>query len=196
MVRALNVLRHPVLDRRQKGWHRVATGLAGLLVGGATAWGGLLWQNEQTERLLQTQTRLQAAITQQIQLAEQAQQRQTEARLQAEQSGQWAKVGQHQQAWLALHSGLFTHLQRRGLQLERLQVDGPHITLQGRSTQMAAISAAQNALSHESQSALAMTSLLAEVEQLQFVWEGPWLEGLTPAQPTETMRPRRPGSSP
>lgn len=190
------MLHHPVLDRRQKWLHRAGTGLAGLLLGGAMAWAGLLWQSEQTERLRQTQTRLQAALQQQAQWAEQAQQRQNQARLQAEQSAQWAQVVQHQQAWGALHSGLQTHLQRNGLQLERLQTDGAQITLQGRSTQMAAITAAQNALSHESQSALAMTSLLAEVGQLQFVWQGPWPAASALPQTTQPVRPRRPGSAP
>jgi hypothetical protein len=193
---ALNLLHHPTLAWQQKWFHLIWTGLTGLLVGMASAWGALLWQASETDDLRQMQTRLQDSLNQQAQSAQEAQQRQRQARLQSGQLAQLARVDQHQQAWLRLHKGLQMHLQRQGVKLERLQFDGPNMALHGHSAQMSAITAGQKALSQDSQGPWVLSSLLVEADQLQFVWQGPGPEALTLAQTAVSNRPRITGAAP
>ena len=91
-MRALNLLHYPSLARQQKVFHRWWSSLAGLLLGGAVAWGWLQWQDIQTLRLRQTQSLLQASLTTRNQQAKEAVQGQTQLRLQAAQEGEQRKL--------------------------------------------------------------------------------------------------------
>lgn len=174
-MRALNVLHYPSLARQQKIFHRWWSSLAGLLLGGAIAWGWLQWQALQTVRLQQEQSLLQASVATRTQLAKEAVRRQTQSRLQTEQMAHLKKVAQHQQAWAALHDSLQTEAGQSGLRLERLQAEAEKIEFQGTSAHIDAITHAQQRLSDQLDHPLALASITtAPHEGVSFVWQAVW----------------------
>ena len=193
-MRALNVLHYPSLARQQKIFHRWWSSLAGLLLGGAIAWGWLQWQALQTVRLQQEQSLLQASVATRTQLAKEAVRRQTQSRLQTEQMAHLKKVAQHQQAWATLHDSLQTEARQSGLRLERLQAEAEKIEFQGTSAHVAAITDAQQRLSDQLDHPLVLASITtAPPLGVSFVWQAVW-----PAVPGASVVPlsRAPGPKP
>ena len=174
-MRALNLLHHPGLARQQKVFHRWWSSLAGLLLGGAMAWGWLQWQDLQTARLQQEKSLLQASLATRTQLSQEAARRQTQSRLETEQVAHLKQVAQHQQAWAALHDSLQTEARQGGLRLERLQAEVEKIEFHGTSLHVDAITHVQQRLSDQLDHPLALASITAAPhEGVSFVWQAVW----------------------
>ena len=174
-MRALNLLHYPSQARQQKVFHRWWSSLAGLLLGGAMAWGWLQWQDLQTARLQQEQSLLQASLATRTQLAKEAMRRQTQSRLETEQVAHLKQVAQHQQAWAALHDSLQTEARQGGLRLERLQAEVEKIEFHGTSLHVDAITHVQQRLSDQLDHPLALASITAAPhEGVSFVWQAVW----------------------
>ncbi len=174
-MRALNLLHYPSQARQQKVFHRWWSSLAGLLLGGAMAWGWLQWQDLQTARLQQEKSLLQASLATRTQLSQEAARRQTQSRLETEQVAHLKQVAQHQQAWAALHDSLQTEARQGGLRLERLQAEVEKIEFHGTSLHVDAITHAQQRLSDQLDHPLALASITAAPhEGVSFVWQAVW----------------------
>ena len=102
-----------------------------------------------------------------------------------------AQVQQHQQAWGRLFQAVLQEAGQGGWALERLQVDGDRLELQGRIRETQGLAAAQARLSEALQSPLKLVSLVAspvepsagQQSEQGFVWQGPW-----PALPTSALQ--------
>ena len=174
-MRDLNLLQYPGLARQNKVFHRWWSGLAGLFLGGALAWGSQQWQAVQTARLLQEQSQLQEALAARSQRVTEAVERQTRSRLQAEQLGQLKQIAQHQQAWVSLHEALHKESQRHGLRLQRLQAQVEKIELQGTIARFDAMTETRQNLSDQLDQTVALTSItVGPGEEVSFVWQAPW----------------------
>lgn len=174
-MRALNLLHYPSQARQQKVFHRWWSSLAGLLLGGAMAWGWLQWQDLQTARLQQEKSLLQASLATRTQLSQEAARRQTQSRLETEQVAHLKQVAQHQQAWAALHDSLQTEARQGGLRLERLQAEVEKIEFHGTSLHVDAITHVQQRLSDQLDHPLALASITAAPhEGVSFVWQAVW----------------------
>ena len=172
-MRALNLLHYPGLARQQKVFHRWWSGLAGLLLGSALAWGSQQWQAVQTARLLQEQSHLQEALALRAQRVKEAVQLQTRSRLQAEQLGQLEQIALHQQAWVSLHEAL--HQEGHGLRLQRLQAEAEKIELQGTMARFDAMTETRQNLSDQLDQTLGLTSItVGPGEAVSFVWQALW----------------------
>lgn len=174
-MRALNLLHYPSQARQQKVFHRWWSSLAGLLLGGAMAWGWLQWQDLQTARLQQEKSLLQASLATRTQLSQEAARRQTQSRLETEQVAHLKQVAQHQQAWAALHDSLQTEARQGGLRLERLQAEVEKIEFHGTSLHVDAITHVQQRLSDQLDHPLALASITAAPHKgVSFVWQAVW----------------------
>ena len=172
-MRALNLLHYPGLARQNRVFHRWWSGMAGLLLGSALAWGSQQWQAVQTARLLQEQSHLQEALVVHTQQTQESVQLQTRSRLQAEQLGQLEKVAQHQQAWVSLHEAL--HKEGHGLRLQRLQAEAEKIELQGTMARFDAMTETRQNLSEQLDQTLGLTSItVGPGESVSFVWQAFW----------------------
>lgn len=184
MSTAFNLLRYPMQARQRRMRWRWGTATTGFWVG-ALAGSGLLFALQadmaalEVERehgqaqALQDQTRLQ-----------QDKNRRDALLLVQRQQNQLAQVQQHQRAWDRLLQALLQGSARDGWRLERLQVDGERLELQGRIRDARALVAAQQRLSEALQQPLTLSSLLtgpaetadrrADTLDHVFVWQGVW----------------------
>lgn len=184
-MHALNLLHYPSLARQRKLFHHWWTGLAGLLLGSAVAWGWQQWQALETERLQQAQSQLQAAWAARTQRAKETASQQTRGRLQAEQVGHLKQIAEHQKAWLALHMALQQEAEDRGLRLDRLQAEADKIELQGTMARFDAMSDARQSLSDQLGHRFDLTSTTVGPGEAQvFVWQALW-----PAVPAVSSAP-------
>lgn len=192
-MRALNLLHYPTLARQQKVFHRWWSSLAGLLLGGAVAWGWLQWQDIQTLRLQQTQSLLQTSLATRHQQAKEALQGQTQLRLQAAQLVQLRQIALHQQAWASLHDLLQMEAQRSGLQLGRLQSDAENIELHGTTADVAAMTDAQQRLTDQLDHPLGLVSITTGPHaSVDFVWQThlPAVQGVSSAPLSRASGPK------
>ncbi len=174
-MRSLNLLHYPSQARQQKVFHRWWSSLAGLLLGGALAWGWLQWQDLQTTGLQQEQKRLQANLAARTQQAKEAAHRQTQSRMHAQQLAHLKQVGQQQQAWLSLHDSLQTEARLSGLRLERLQAESEKIELHGSGMPVDRVNQAQRRLSDQLEFPLTFASITATGhEGVSFVLQAMW----------------------
>ena len=174
-MRALNLLNYPSLARQQKVFHRWWSSWAGLLLGGAMAWGWLQWQDLQTARLQQEESLLQVSLATRTRLAKDAVRRQAQSRLQTEQMAHLKQVAKHQQAWADLHDSLQAEARHSGLRLERLQAEAEKIEFHGTSAHVDATTHAQQRLSEQMDRPLALASITtAPHEGVSFVWQAAW----------------------
>ena len=187
MNTTFNLLRYPVQAHQARLRWRVGSGLAGLLLGGAAAGAVLQWLQHDMQALAAEQAALQAQGTRwRDQAVSDKARQQTQARLQGQQA-LLAQVRQQQQAWQRLHQAVLAEAGQGAWVLERLQVDGDRLELQGRSRDVQALVRAQVRLSAQLPSPLALVSLEAPAADLSeagergaqqpghvFVWQGTW----------------------
>ena len=190
-MRPLNLLNYPSLARQRKVFHHWWTGLAGLLVGSAVAWGWQQWQALDTERLQQAQSPLQAAWAARMQRAKEISSQQARWRLQAEQVVHLQQIAKHQKAWMALHTALQQEAEDRGLRLQGLQAEADKIELQGQMARFEAMSDARQSLSDQLGHSFDLTSsTVGPGEALGFVWQASWpaAQGGLVAPPARTPK--------
>ena len=185
MRRSLNLLHYPSLARQQKIFHRCWSSLAGLCVGGAMAWLGLQWLDQQTPGLRQEQARLQADALRRTRGDAEAARSLGQSREQAGQGVQLEKIVQHQQAWVSLHDALQTEAGRSGLRLERLQAGAEKLLLQGTLPYAQAMPQARQNVSEPLAQGLEVTRLSVGANgESGFVWQAPWPSAQPSAAPT------------
>jgi hypothetical protein len=188
---AFNLLQYPMQVRQRRWRWRVASSLTGGVIGLLLAAVALHhWQQardalEAEHVLLLTQTahRRAQAVDEKLRL-------ETLARLQGQQQ-LLAQVQHHQQAWVRLYQAILQEAPQQGWALERLQVEGDRLELQGRLREAQALAPAQARLSQALQSPLTLVSLMTSPADPSdrhsgtqvFVWQGPW-----PALPTSLSR--------
>lgn len=182
MNAAFNLLRYPQQARQRRLRWRLLSSLAGvgvgLLLGGMAIYGLRLDQ----EALVAEHEKLQARSVQRHAQAGSDKLRQEALTTAQARQGRLAQVQQQQQLWLRLYQALVQEAGHGGWVLERLQVDGERLELQGRTREAHTLAAAQARLSETLQSPLALVSLVvsnADPSERQagehvFVWQGPW----------------------
>lgn len=176
MNTAFNLLHHPMQARQRRLRWRWASALAGGWVGLAMGWGVLYGVRQNLDALSSEHDRLMAQSVRQQAQAREDQTRQEAQALAQRQQAFLRQVQQHQEAWVRLHQAVMQEAGRTGWALERLQVDGDRLELQGRTRDAQALITAQLRLSEKLQSPLTLVSLVAspaDTGQL-FVWQGPW----------------------
>ena len=195
MNTAFNLLSYPMQAHRRRMRWRWGSAAAGLLAG-ACAGGGVLQLLQQDVATLSAERdRLQAQNAQAQSRLQQDKARREALALAQRQQNQLRLVQQHQQAWSRLQQALTEGVAHGDWRLERLQVDGERLELQGRIRDVRSLAAAQQRVSEALHSPLMLVSLLArpadgqerragEVEPV-FVWQGAWP---AVAAPPETRR--------
>lgn len=182
MNTAFNLLSYPMQARQRRRRWRGATAAAGLLVGVCMAGMALHGLREDMATLSHERDRLLAQSLQaKARLQQDQLRREGQALLQRQQS-QLGLVQQHQHAWQRLHQALVQGAAHDGWLLERLQVDGERLELQGRIGDVRSLAAAQQRLSEALHSPLVLVSVLASPAQGAeqpagerghvFVWQG------------------------
>lgn len=173
-MRPLNLLNHPGLAQQRRVFHRWWTSVAGVLVGCLLAWGGHLWQIEQTLWLQKANNALQKAWLARTQQTQEAARQQNRQRVQLAQAAHLQEIASHQQAWMAVHE----HLQamaEKGLRLSRLKSEAGHVTLHGEVSRFEAMAAARQSLSEQWAQDLTLKEVSAgPASQVSFVWETTW----------------------
>jgi len=171
-MRPLNLLNYPSLARQRKVFHHWWTGLVGLLLGSALAWAWQQWLVQETARLQQAQTPLQAALAARTRLAQETRRQQTHMRRQAEYAGYLKQIAEHQAVWVALHEALQQEAGDRGLRLTRLQMEAERIELQGTMARFEAMSEARQNLSDQLPQAFTLTRMaVGPAGEVNFVWQ-------------------------
>lgn len=203
MSAGFNLLNYPIQARQRRLRWRWGSALVCGLIGLATGAGVLHGIRLDMRALALEQSQLQTQLVQR-----QAQARAHKARQEAQVLAQrqqifLTQVQQHQQAWLRLQQAVLQEAGRKGWALERLQVDGGRLELQGRVRDAQSLAAAQTRLSEKLQTPLTLTSLVASPADMSdhsstdhgptdlglvFVWHGDW-----PSLPVPS--PRASGSS-
>lgn len=184
MNTAFNLLRYPMQARQRRMRWRWGSASVGLLVGVCTGGLALQWLGEDMAALGAERDRLQAQNLQDQARLQQDKARRDEMALRQRQHSQLSLVQQHQQAWLRLHQAILQATAHDGWLLERLQVDGERLELQGRIRDVRSLAAAQRRLSDALQSPLTLVSLLSSPAEGPdrrvgemghvFVWQGAW----------------------
>lgn len=191
MNTAFNLLQYPMQVRQRRWRWRVVSSLSGGVVGLLFAAAALHhWQLAQgaleaEHALLLTQT-----AHRRTQAVDETLRQEALARAQG-QHQLLAQVQHHQQAWVRLYQAVLQEAPQQGWALERLQVEGDRLELQGRIREAQALAPAQARLSQALQSPLTLVSLVAspaepgdrQLGTHVFVWQAPW-----PALPTPTPR--------
>jgi glycerol uptake facilitator-like aquaporin len=172
VTRPLNLLNYPSLARQRKVFHYWWTGLAGLFLGSALAWAWQQWLVQETVRLQQEQSHLQAALAAHTRLAQEIRRQQTYMRRQAEYAGHLKQIAEHQAVWKALHEALQQEAVNRGLRLTRLQMEAERIELQGTMAHFEAMTDARQSLSVELTQTFALTRMaMGPSGEVNFVWQ-------------------------
>ena len=192
MNTAFNLLNHPMQARQRRLRWRWVSGLVGGWVGLTMGWGVLHAMRQNRDALASEHDSLVAQRVRQHAQAQDNKTRREALALAQRQHAFLLQVQQHQEAWVRLHQAVMQEAGRSGWALERLQVDGDRLELQGRTRDAQALMAAQLRLSEKLQSPLTLVSLVASpadaVERRTpnggqvFVWQGPW-PSLTPSAP-------------
>ena len=193
MNTAFNLLHYPMQARQRRLRWRWVSGLAGGLLGVLMGQAVLHGVRQDLDALASEHDRLMAqSVSQRTQVADEKNRREATVLAQRQQS-LLVQVQQHQQAWVRLHQAVWQEAGRSGWALERLQVDGDRLELQGRTRDAQALIAAQARLSDKLQSPLTLVSLVASPAELGergasgmahvFVWQGPW-----PSLPSSASR--------
>ena len=184
MNTAFNLLNHPMQARQRRLRWRWGSGLLGGLVGLAMGGGLVHGVRQDLDALASQRDKLLAqTVRQRAQAGEDKSQREASALAQRQQA-LLVQVRQHQEAWVRLHQAVMQEAGHNGWALERLQVEGDRLELQGRTRDAQALMAAQLRLSEKLQSPLMLISLVAspadagerrapDMDQV-FVWQGPW----------------------
>lgn len=172
MTRPLNLLNYPSLARQRKVFHHWWTGLAGLLLGSALAWAWQQWLVQETARLQQEQSHLQAALAARTRLGQEARRQQSHMRRQAEYAGHLKQIAEHQAVWMVLHEALQQEAGDRGLRLTRLQMEAERIELQGTMARFEAMSGARQSLSDQLTQTFVLTRMaVGPSGEVNFVWQ-------------------------
>ena len=184
MNTAFNLLNYPMQARQRRLRWRWGSGLVGGLLGLAIGAAALQGLSLELDALATERETLQVQSAQRLAQVGKDKLRQEALSLAKGQQDLLLQVQQHQQAWVRLHQAVMQEAGRSGWALERLQVDGDRLELQGRIRDAQALSTAQIRLSGKLQSLLTLTSLLASPVDLGdrpasdaglvFVWQGPW----------------------
>lgn len=184
MNTAFNLLRYPMQARQRRMRWRWGSAAVGLLAGACMGGVVLQWWREDLVALSAERDRLQAQSLQGQTRLQQDKARREAVALVQRQQGQLNRVQQHQQAWLRLHQAILQGTAHDGWLLERLQVDGERLELQGRIRDVRSLAAAQQRLSDALQGPLTLASLLASPADAPdrrvgemghvFVWQGAW----------------------
>jgi len=184
MSTAFNLLRYPMQARQRRMRWRWGSAAVGLLVGVCMGGVALQWLGEDIAALSAERDRLQAQNLQDQTRLQQDKARGEALVLAQRQHSQLSRVQQHQQAWLRLHQAILQGTAHDGWLLERLQVDGERLELQGRIRDVRSLAAAQQRLSDALQGPLVLVSLLSSppdgpdrrVGEMGhvFVWQGAW----------------------
>ena len=184
MSTTFNLLKYPIQARQRRLHWRVLSSFAGLLIGLLLA--GMAWHVLRLDRdaLQAEHNRLQAHSAQRRAQAGDEKARQEVLATAQAQLALLAQVQQHQQAWHRLYQAVLQEAGQGGWALERLQVDGERLELQGRIRDAQGLAAAQARMSHTLKMPLTLSSLLASPANLNdqhpgdlaFVWQGPWPE--------------------
>lgn len=184
MNSAFNLLRHPMQARQQRLRWRLGSGLVGVLLGLVGAAAALHGLQQDLAALTQERERLLAQTTRQRAQAKDDQARLAAQSLALRQHALLVQVQQHQQAWVRLHQAVLQEAGRNAWSLERLQVDGDRLELQGRTRDVQALMQVQARLAQQLQSPLTLVSLVAPAADPLaqpagaldhvFVWQGPW----------------------
>lgn len=184
MSTAFNLLQYPMQARQRRLRWRVLSSLAGLLMGLLLA--GMAWHVLRLDRdaLQAEHDRLQAhSVQRRAQAGDEKARQEALATAQA-QLALLTRVQQHQQAWGRLYQAVLQEAGKGGWALERLQVDGDRLELQGRIREPQGLAAAQARMSEALQMPLTLSSLVTSPTHLNdqhtgdqaFVWQGPWPE--------------------
>lgn len=184
MNTAFNLLKYPMQARQQRLRWRWGSGLIGVLMGLVMGSGVLHGMRLELDALASERDQLQSQNARRHAQARDATVQQ-EAAVLAQRQQRWLeRVQQHQQAWSRLHHAVLEEAGRQGWALERLQVDGDRLELQGRTRDVQALAAAQARLSEKLQSPLTLASLAASPADMAdgqvfgmghvFVWQGLW----------------------
>lgn len=194
MNTAFNLLKYPMQARQHRLRWRWGSGLVGGLMGLTIGVGALHWVRLDLDALASERDRLLAQSAQRhAQTSDDKARREASALAQRQQT-QLVQVQQQQQAWVRLHQAVLQEAGRSGWALERLQVDGDRLELQGRTSDAQALMVAQSRLSDKLQSPLTLVSLVASPADAGgrrapgmghvFVWQGAWpsLQASAPRQ--------------
>jgi hypothetical protein len=191
---AFNLLKYPMQARQRRLRWRLGSGFAGGLIGLALGAGVLHWMRLDLDALAFERGMLQAQIARRQAQAGDDKVRRDALAMARRQQILLDQIQQHQQAWVRLHDAVLQEAGRSGWSLDRLQVTGDRLELQGRTHDPQALMAAQVRLSEKLQSPLALVSLVASPAEITdrhaadmvhvFVWQGPWLS----LQPTAARR--------
>lgn len=191
MNTALNLLRYPMQARQRRLRWRWGSAVAGLMFGAGMGVAALQWLGADMRDLGAERDHLRVQSQQgQARLQQDLARREAMALLQRQQS-QLTRVQQHQQAWLRLQQALQHDTAPGGWLLERLQVEGERLELQGRIRDVHSLASAQQRLSQALDSPLALVSLQSQPAQGPdrpagatvhvFVWQGAWPAVAPPA---------------
>lgn len=191
MSTTFNLLRYPIHARQRRLRWRVLSSLGGLLIGLLLA--GMAWYALRLDRdaLQAEHRRLQIHSAQRRAQAGDEKARQEALVTAQAQLVLLAQVQQHQQAWHRLYQAMVQEVGQGGWALERLQVDGDRLELQGRIHEAQGLAALQARMSEALHMPLTLSSLVARPANLNgqhpsdqaFVWQGTW-----PELPTSTPR--------
>jgi len=181
---AFNLLNYPMQARQRRLRWRWGSGLVGGLLGLALGAAALQGLSLELDALASERDTLQVQSAQRLAQAGKDKVQQEALALAKGQQDLLLQVQQHQQAWVRLHEAVLQEAGRSGWALERLQVDGDRLELQGRIRDAQALSSAQIRLSEKLQSPLTLISLVAKPVDLgdrpasdgghAFVWQGQW----------------------
>lgn len=184
MNTAFNLLRYPMQARQRRLRWRWGSAVLGLLAGASLGGAALQWLQADLRILGAERDRLQAHNLQaQARWQQDQARREALTRLQRQQT-QLSAVQQHQQAWLRLQQALQQDTAPEAWLLERLQVDGDRLELQGRVRDVRSLAAVQQRLSQALHSPLVLVSLQSHPAGGPdrpaggmghvFVWQGVW----------------------
>ena len=184
MNTAFNLLHYPMQARQRRVRWRWASGLVGAWLGLAIGGGVLHGVRQDLDALAVERDKLLAqSARQRTQVGDDKVRREASALAQRQQA-LLVQVQEHQKAWVRLHQAVLQETGRSGWALERLQVGGDRLELQGRSRDAQALMAAQARLSDKLQSPLTLASLVASPAEVGergasgmahvFVWQAPW----------------------
>jgi len=184
MNTTFNLLNYPMQAHQRRLRWRFGSALVGGLIGLAMGGGVLHGMRLDLDSLASERDLLQSQNARRHAQARGDKARREALALAQGQQRLLEQVQQHQQAWSRLHHAVLEEAGRQGWTLERLQVDGDRLELQGRVRDVQALAMARARLSAQLQSPLTLLSLAASPTNMAerpvsdmghvFVWQGPW----------------------
>lgn len=184
MSTVFNLLHYPVHARQRRLRWQVLSAFVGLLTG--VLFAGMAWHvlRLDSDALQAEHDRLQTHGAQRRAQAGDDKARQEALATAQAQRVLLVQVQQHQQTWHRLYQAVVQEAGQGGWVLERLQVDGERLELQGRIREAQGLAASQERMSQTLQIPLTLSSLVVSPSNLNdqrpsdqaFVWQGSWPE--------------------